>query len=195
MNFLSKRHLSRRTVLRGLGAAVSLPLLDSMVPAQTPLAKTAAKPQVRLGLCFIPHGAVMANWTPIGEGANFEISRTLKPLEPYLRGAPPGLPFEWSAKTLKSGLNFTLVTTAGSLDLLGEIVGGGTYQNLHAHASRMRIFGRDVLVLDLDALIKAKRAAGRPKDFDAIAELELLRDLDTGEKPAGQPQKKPKRRK
>jgi hypothetical protein len=54
-----------------------------MVPAQTPLAKTAAKPQVRLGLCFIPHGAVMANWTPKGEGSDFEISRTLTPLAPY----------------------------------------------------------------------------------------------------------------
>src|SRR5262249_34921522 len=60
-----------------------LPLLDSMVPAQTPLVKTVAKPQVRLGLCFIPHGAVMANWTPIGEGTNFDMSRTLTPLAPY----------------------------------------------------------------------------------------------------------------
>ena len=50
-----------------------------MVPAQTPLAKTAANPQIRLGLCFIPHGAVMANWTPAGEGADFKMSRTLAP--------------------------------------------------------------------------------------------------------------------
>lgn len=105
------------------------------------------------------------------------IVRVLRPLEPYLRGAPPGLPFEWSAKTLKRGLNFTLTTNAGSLDLLGEIVGGGTYEELHAHSSLMRIFGRDVRVLDLDALIRAKRSAGRPKDFEAIAELELLREL------------------
>jgi hypothetical protein len=83
MTFLTKKHLSRRTVLRGLGASISLPLLESMVPAQTPLAKTAAKPQIRLGLCFIPHGAVMANWTPKGEGSNFEFSRTLAPIAPY----------------------------------------------------------------------------------------------------------------
>jgi hypothetical protein len=83
MTFLTKKHLSRRTVLRGLGATVSLPLLESMIPAQTPLAKTAAKPQVRLGLCFIPHGAVMANWTPIGNGTDFEFSRTLQPIAPY----------------------------------------------------------------------------------------------------------------
>ena len=60
MTFVTKKHLSRRTALKGLGVTVLLPLLDSMVPAQTPLAKTAAKPQLRMGLCFMPHGAVMA---------------------------------------------------------------------------------------------------------------------------------------
>jgi hypothetical protein len=83
MRLITKKHIPRRMFLRGVGATLSLPFLDSMVPAQTPLAKTAAQPQVRLGLCFIPHGAVMANWTPVGEGANFEISRTLQPLAPY----------------------------------------------------------------------------------------------------------------
>src|ERR1700684_3995361 len=83
MRIITKRHISRRTVLRGLGTAMSLPLLDSMVPAQTPLAKTAANPEIKLGLCFIPHGAVMANWTPEGEGADFKLSRTLAPVEPF----------------------------------------------------------------------------------------------------------------
>jgi hypothetical protein len=83
MTFITRKHLRRRTFLRGLGTAISLPLLESMVPAQTPLAKTAANPQIRLGLCFIPHGAVMANWTPIGEGSDMKLSRTLTPLEPY----------------------------------------------------------------------------------------------------------------
>jgi hypothetical protein len=83
MRLITKKHLSRRTLLRGVGTALSLPLLDSMVPAQTPLAKTAAAPQLRLGLCFIPHGAVMANWTPTSEGADFKVSRTLAPLEPF----------------------------------------------------------------------------------------------------------------
>ena len=104
------------------------------------------------------------------------IVRALKPLKPYLRGAPPGLPFEWSAETLRSGLNFTLTTTAGSLDILGEIVGGGRYKDLRPHSTVMRIFGRDVRVLNLDALVRAKRAAGRPKDLEAIAELEALRE-------------------
>ena len=83
MRFLTKKHLHRRTFLRGLGVTISLPLLDSMLPAQTPLARTAANPQIKLGLCFMPHGAVMANWTPAGEGDNLTLSRTLAPLEPY----------------------------------------------------------------------------------------------------------------
>ena len=69
MTMIFRKHLSRRTFLRGVGATVSLPLLDAMVPASTVLAQTAAKPQIRLGLCFMPHGAVMANWTPAHPGA------------------------------------------------------------------------------------------------------------------------------
>src|SRR5438552_14903591 len=82
MTFITKRHIPRRTFLRGLGVTMSLPLLDSMVPAQTPLARTAANPQIRLGLCFMPHGAVMAKWTPEEEGA-LKLSPILMPLEPY----------------------------------------------------------------------------------------------------------------
>src|SRR5262249_15013125 len=82
INIITKKHISRRTFLRGMGVGLSLPLLESMVPAQTPLAKTAANPQIRLGLCFMPHGAVMANWTPAEEGA-LKLSPTLLALEPY----------------------------------------------------------------------------------------------------------------
>ena len=81
--FITKKYLSRRTLLRGLGVAVSLPLLDSMIPAQTPLAKTAAQPLSRLGFVYLPHGAIMNQWTPAQEGAGFEFSRILKPLEPF----------------------------------------------------------------------------------------------------------------
>jgi len=83
MTFVTRKHLSRRTALRGLGVSVLLPLLDSMVPAQTPTARTAAKPQLRLGMCFMPHGAVMSNWTPVKRGSNFKLSRTLASLAPY----------------------------------------------------------------------------------------------------------------
>jgi hypothetical protein len=104
------------------------------------------------------------------------IVRALEPLDPYLRGAPPGLPFEWSVATLRAGLNFTLTTTAGALDLLGEIAGGGRYENLLPHTIVVDLFGHRVRCLDLDWLIKTKRAAGRPRDLEAIAELEALRE-------------------
>jgi Protein of unknown function (DUF1552) len=83
MTFITKKHLSRRTLLRGVGAAVALPFLDSMVSAQTPLSKTAAKPTLRAGFIYVPHGAILPQWTPIGEGSGFEFSRILKPLEPF----------------------------------------------------------------------------------------------------------------
>ena len=79
MSAIFKKHLSRRTFLRGVGVTMSLPLLDSMVPAGTALAQTAAKPQVKLGLCFIPHGAVMNQWTPATTGS-LELSPILSPL-------------------------------------------------------------------------------------------------------------------
>ena len=81
--FITKKHLSRRTVLRGLGVSIGLPLLDAMIPAHTALAKTAAKGKPRMGFFYLPHGAVMNEWTPKGEGTQFEFSRILKPLEPF----------------------------------------------------------------------------------------------------------------
>lgn len=79
--FLTKKHLSRRTVLKGAGAAVALPLLDAMIPAHTALANTAAAIKPRLGFVYFPHGAVQQFWTPKGTGRNFEFSPILKPLE------------------------------------------------------------------------------------------------------------------
>ncbi len=102
------------------------------------------------------------------------IVRSLAVYQPYLRGAPPGLPFSWDVKTIHRGLNFTLTTTLGSIDLLGEIVGGGTYEDLLAHTAVIEFFGVYCQCLDLNTLIKVKRAAGRPKDFEAVAELEAL---------------------
>ena len=98
----------------------------------------------------------------------------LTPFRPYLRGAPPGLPFEWSEKTIERGLNFTLSTTIGDLDLLGEIIGGGNYEVLLPHTISLEFFGRECRCIDLPWLIHVKRAAGRPKDLEAIAELEIL---------------------
>ena len=80
--FLTRKHLSRRTVLKGAGASIALPLLDAMIPAHTALAKTAAAPKARLGFVYFPHGAVMQHWTPKQTGRDFEFSPILKPLEP-----------------------------------------------------------------------------------------------------------------
>ena len=100
----------------------------------------------------------------------------LKSIQPYLRGAPPGLPFDWSAPTIQKGLNFTLVTTLGALDLLGEIVGGGGYEQLRPETIEVEIAGVTCLCLNLDRLITVKRAAGRPKDLEVVAELQQIRD-------------------
>lgn len=100
----------------------------------------------------------------------------LAPQEPYLRGAPPDLPFEWSSATLRAGLNFTLETRLGALDLLGEIAGGGGYDELVSDAIVVELEDVEFLCLGLPRLIEVKRAAGRPKDLEAIAELEILRD-------------------
>jgi hypothetical protein len=79
--FLTRKHLSRRTVLQGAGAAISLPLLDAMIPAHTALAKTAAAPLTRLGFVYFAHGAVRQFWDPKTTGRDFEFSHILKPLE------------------------------------------------------------------------------------------------------------------
>ena len=81
--FVSKKHLTRRTMLRGLGGALSLPLLDSMVPALTAQSRTAAKVFPRLGFVYVPHGAIMDRWTPANTTGGFELSPILKSLEPH----------------------------------------------------------------------------------------------------------------
>jgi len=81
--FLTKKSLPRRTMLRGIGAAVALPLFDAMLPAFVPLAKAAAKPRMRFGAVYTPNGAIMQQFTPKTVGAGFEFTPILKPLEPF----------------------------------------------------------------------------------------------------------------
>jgi predicted nucleotidyltransferase len=102
------------------------------------------------------------------------LAESLKPFVPYLRGAPPGLPFTLDVPTLRNGLNFTLITKLGDLDLLGEVVGGGGYRDLLPHTFQVAAFGVKFKCVDLPTLIKLKRAAGRPKDLESLAELETL---------------------
>jgi len=104
------------------------------------------------------------------------LAAAVAPLEPVLRGAPPGLPFVFDAATIERGLNFMLSTSAGDLDLLGEIVGGGTYGSLLARSEVREVFGLRCRFVGLESLIQLKRAAGRPKDLERIAELEALRE-------------------
>ena len=81
--FVTKKHLSRRSILRGAGFALGLPLLDAMIPAHTALAQTAANPTPHLGFIYFPHGAVQAKWTPVGEGKIESFGEILAPLEKY----------------------------------------------------------------------------------------------------------------
>lgn len=108
---------------------------------------------------------------------------SLTDLAPYPRGAPPGLPFEWSEATVRAGLNFTLITRLGDFDLLGQIVGGGTFEELLEDTIPIEIFGSACPCLTLDKLIEVKRAAGRPRDFEAVAELEAIREERSGTEP------------
>ena len=102
------------------------------------------------------------------------LAAALQPHQPYLRGAPEGLPFQWDERTIRNGLNFTLTTSFGDLDLLGEIAGGGVYNDLLQHSCEVNGFGVRFRLVNLDKLIVLKRAAGRPKDLHAVAELQTI---------------------
>jgi predicted nucleotidyltransferase len=108
------------------------------------------------------------------------LAAALAPLHPYLRGAPPGLPFRLDVPTLQAGLNFTLTTDLGDLDLLGEVSGLGDYHEVFAQSQESAMFGLQVRVLSLDGLIAAKKAAGRNKDRAHLLELEELKKLREG---------------
>ena len=83
MSFITKTHLSRRTFLHGVGVTMALPLLESMIPAATALAQTAAGPRTRLGCIYFPHGAIMPRWTPAKEGSGYDLPDILQPIKPF----------------------------------------------------------------------------------------------------------------
>lgn len=133
------------------------------------------------GMAGIAHGAARVTFDldcVYGRGRE-NISRLVAAMDrfrPTLRGAPADLPFRFDLPTVEAGLNFTLDTIAGPIDFLGEIVGGGGFGDLLPFTVELEVFGHPCRVVTLEKLIAIKRAAGRPKDLEAIAELEALRD-------------------
>jgi hypothetical protein len=134
------------------------------------------------GLAMIAHGStyltkdldICYNRTPVNLAA---LVAALAPLHPYLRGAPPGLPFRFDVPTLQAGLNFTLTMDCGDLDVLGEVSGIGNYERVLAQSEERTLFGLPIRILSLDGLIAAKKAAGRGKDRQHLLELEELKKL------------------
>jgi hypothetical protein len=131
------------------------------------------------GLALVVHGGPRAtvdvDLIYARDAENLErLASALAPFRPWLRGAARELPFTLDARTLASGLNFTLASEAGDLDLFGEVPGLGDYASARATSEQVPVFGRAIAVLSLDGLERCKRAAGRAKDLldlAAIAEL------------------------
>lgn len=107
------------------------------------------------------------------------IVKAIQPFHPRLRGAPSDLPFLFDAETIRRGLNFTLTTDLGDLDLLGEVQGIGKYKDVLARSTALELFGREFNVLSLEGLSVAKRSAGRPRDLAVLPELEALLELES----------------
>ena len=130
------------------------------------------------GMAAILHGSARVTFDVdlVYSRNNNNIERlvdSLSPYKPYSRDAPRGLRFVWDAKTIRNGLNFTLTTDLGDIDLLGD-VGGESYQKLLLDSLQVEAFGVRFRCIDLPTLIRIKEAAGRRKDLEAIAELRVL---------------------
>jgi hypothetical protein len=103
----------------------------------------------------------------------------LAPFHPRPREFPEGLPFVWDAAMVRNASILTLQTDMGEIDIMTEVPGLGSFDEVKAHSMRVEAFGREIATLNLPGLIRSKRAAGRPKDLAALAELESL--LEAGE--------------
>ena len=133
------------------------------------------------GVAMVAHGSAHVtqdlNVCYDREAGNLgRLAGALAPLKPHLRlqGEPQGLPFLWDVETLLRGMNFTLTTPHGDLDLLGEITGLGSYERVRQHAEPVTLFGHETWIVGLRDLIASKRAAARPKDLRQIPELRAL---------------------
>jgi hypothetical protein len=105
------------------------------------------------------------------------LASALEPLHPQLRGVANHLPFRLDAATIADGMNFTLSTDLGDIDLFGEVTGIGGYEEAKTLSVNLVLYGLECAVLSLDGLIRSKRAAGRPKDLLTLPEIEALREI------------------
>ena len=110
-----------------------------------------------------------------------KLADALRPFEPRLRGFPKELPFIWDASTILNGTNFTLDTTLGDFDMLGEVSGIGTFEDVLLLSEKWSIYDFNVQILSIDGLISAKESAGREKDQPGLKILYALRDSDLDE--------------
>src|SRR5438552_8043731 len=140
---ITKKVISRRKILRGLGATLALPLLDGMVPALSTLAKTPGKPVVRFGAFYVPNGIMMKSWTPAADGSAFEFTPTLAPLSPFrdrllvlsgLNSKPPtALPLAAAGPHARASTRF-LTDVAPKYAIGSEIAAGVSMDQLAAGA-------------------------------------------------------------
>jgi hypothetical protein len=160
MNPITRKHLSRRTVLRGLGATMALPMLDAMTPA---LARANGSRPVRLAFTYIPNGVTLADWTPKGLGAGYEISRILKPLEPFREDmlVLSGLAAE-NAKALGDGPGDH--ARAGASFLTGvhprKTAGADIQNGISADQIAARVVGKDTRLPSLELGCEESRTVG-----------------------------------
>ncbi len=110
------------------------------------------------------------------------LAKALARFNPALRDAPKTPPFRLDAASLRSGMNFTLTTEAGDLDIFGEVTGLGSYEEAVEFSEEMEIFGFPCNVLTLEGLIKTKQATGRAKDLRLLPELEALLEIRKSQK-------------
>jgi len=197
--FITKKHLSRRTVLKAAGVSLSLPLLDAMIPAGTALAQTAAQGKLRAGFFYIPHGAIMWNtpygkdmdhWTPTGAGADFKLSPILKPLENYKKYVttfgnlenklPQGsvhtiVPGTWLS-SVKPDQKATGAHMAQTIDqMIAEKIGGDAIKDL------LRRTDIESVAAELRVAAKAENSAQKKQEIlKRLRVVEAFREREAG---------------
>ena len=154
--FISKMSLPRRTVLRGLGAALSLPLLDAMVPALSALERTAARPPKRFGVVYVPNGIAMEYWTPADEGRGFGMTPILQPLAPFKDQLTvvSGLRGYWSPA--HAGASTTFLT--GAAGVPGETA---PVADISMDQILAREYGKETELASLQLAIDSRANAGQ----------------------------------